>query len=280
MIKADLHTHTSYFHGNNTPEEMYKAAQDTHLEYYGITEHSPLPDGFSCSLYNKCDLNLAFDTCVQSVQELKQLNSKPQILLGVELDWLPQNIPFVQGIIDRYDYDYVIGSVHFIGYWNFAGHKNWILEDIGKDEEERTFEMFSRYTAYYKTLKSLAEFGKTDIMAHCDFIKLHALDFFHSWLATKEAKELIESVLWSMKESGMALEVSSGGLLKPCKEIHPSPIIMELAAKMDLPITFASDAHSVSTITHAFDELETFARSYGYKKYCVFQNRERFYLDF
>ena len=46
MILADLHTHTKYSHGGNTPAEMYAAAQAKGLEYMGFTEHSPRPVGF------------------------------------------------------------------------------------------------------------------------------------------------------------------------------------------------------------------------------------------
>ena len=46
MILADLHTHTKYSHGGNTPNEMFEAAQARGLAYMGFTEHSPRPVGF------------------------------------------------------------------------------------------------------------------------------------------------------------------------------------------------------------------------------------------
>lgn len=46
MILADLHTHTKYSHGGNTPDEMFAAAQAKGLAYMGFTEHSPRPVGF------------------------------------------------------------------------------------------------------------------------------------------------------------------------------------------------------------------------------------------
>ena len=46
MITVDLHTHTKYSHGANTPAEMYASALDKGLTLLGFSEHSPRPQGF------------------------------------------------------------------------------------------------------------------------------------------------------------------------------------------------------------------------------------------
>ena len=49
MILRDLHTHTLYSHGRNTPAEMYAAAEAAGLRLYGFSEHSPRPQGYTYS---------------------------------------------------------------------------------------------------------------------------------------------------------------------------------------------------------------------------------------
>lgn len=46
MITVDLHTHTKYSHGANSPAEMYASALDKGLTLLGFSEHSPRPLGF------------------------------------------------------------------------------------------------------------------------------------------------------------------------------------------------------------------------------------------
>ena len=62
----------------------------------------------------------------------------------------------------------------------------------------------------------------------------------------------------------MVMEVSAAGLRKPCREIYPCPAIMEMAAGLHLPISFASDAHAVAQIGWQFNELARYARRFGY----------------
>lgn len=46
MITVDLHIHTKYSHGSDTPAQMYAAALDKGLTVLGFSEHSPRPQGF------------------------------------------------------------------------------------------------------------------------------------------------------------------------------------------------------------------------------------------
>jgi len=281
MIRADIHTHTHYFHGKNTVEEMYASARGKNLKYYGFSEHTPLPDGISCLLYREGDMHKAFVNYVHDVLALKEKaeraaliyphDSWPIVLLGMELDFTPQYCDFMDELMDRYPFDYVIGTVHFVDGENIG------LWDPSIASQEEQFLFFEKY---YEAIANLAKWGKTDIVAHPDFVKIHCVEDFTKWLETKQAKNCIENALYEVRESGMVLEVSSGGLKKMCKEIHPSHRIMEIASKLGLEISFASDTHNTSTVAYAFDELAAFASSYGYKKHVIFENRVPKFLDF
>ena len=98
MILADLHTHTKTSHGLATVEEMYAAAREAGLEYLGISEHSPLPPGFSCRLYQE-HFERDFPALCDEVLALKQRGGSPQVLLGIELDWIPSNMPYMRDLL-------------------------------------------------------------------------------------------------------------------------------------------------------------------------------------
>lgn len=277
MISADIHTHTDYFHGRSTIEEMYAKAQEIGLKYYGFSEHTPLPEGFSCLLYKEGDMNEAFHHYAQDVLALKEkikqnhTESHPKILLGMELDFTPHAPAWMDMLLAAYPYDYVIGSVHFvddrnIGLWDSANAS--------------AFEQNEYFTEYYRCIADLARWGKADIISHPDFVKLKCVDAFTAWLETEHAKNIVNTTLNAIAKAGMILEVSTGGLKKTCQEIHPAPRIMEWVSEKKISISFGSDSHYHDNVAFAFEELAAFAKSYGYKQHVIFENRLPQYLDF
>ena len=280
MITADIHTHTNYFHGKNTVREMYAKACENNLSYYGFSEHTPLPEGFACLLYREGDMKIAFNNYVNEVltlkKEVEEYNKsatikKPQVLLGMELDFTPNNTKFMEDLIASYPFDYVIGTVHFIEEENIG---RWKANQVNLEER------FTFYERYYDFIAKLAQWGKTDIIAHPDFVKIHSIESFHEWLKQDRAIQCLHNTFKIIKQSNMVLEVSTGGLIKECNEIHPSPKILEIAAQYQVPISFASDTHTIDTVCYAFSDLEKFAKSYGYTKHTIFINRKPIELSF
>ncbi len=280
MITADIHSHTHYFHGKNTVKEMYAEACKKNLLYYGFSEHTPLPEGFACLLYREGDMKIAFDNYVQDVLNLKKeveeynktaSKKKPQVLLGMELDFTPTHKEYMEKLINTYPFDYVIGTVHFINEENIG---RWKANEISLEE------CFNFYERYYAFIAELAKWNKTDIIAHPDFVKIHSIEIFHQWLKQDRAIECLHNTFKIIKESSMVLEVSTGGLIKDCHEIHPSPQILKIASEYQIPISFASDTHNINTVAYEFEKLEQFAKSYGYTKHTIFINRKPIELTF
>ena len=65
--------------------------------------------------------------------------------------------------------------------------------------------------------------GLMNIVAHPDFIKVRCWESFHAWLAMPGSLDLIRETLTAMRETGVALEVSSAGLRKDFAEPYPAP---------------------------------------------------------
>jgi len=78
-----------------------------------------------------------------------------------------------------------------------------------------------------------------------------------------------------VQEAGCAIEVSTAGLRKPCREIYPSEEFLHLARQLDIPITFGSDAHIPDDTGTDFDKAVALARRCGYSKLCRFTQRHR-----
>lgn len=281
MITADIHTHTDYYHARSTAYEMYEAARKKGLAYFGFSEHTPLPHGFSCLIYRAGDMHVAFDNYVHDVLDIKAKSDEgrvqfpdecwPKVLLGMELDFTPAHLDYMDALLVKYPFDYVIGTIHFIGEQNVA---LWDCDNASDTELSAFFE------SYYEETAKLAKWGKADIVAHPDFAKIHCIDRFTQWLSTNKAQECVKNALVEIKKANMVLEVSTGGLKKACKEIHPAPSILAIAAELQIPISLASDSHHVDTVAYEFEKLADFAHSYGYKEHVIFVERKPLILNF
>lgn len=68
-----------------------------------------------------------------------------------------------------------------------------------------------------------------------------------------------ETYLFTIKDNNMAMEISSASAPN-LKYFH---VLMGMAQELNLPITFASDAHCINTVGCTFDELAAYANRFG-----------------
>lgn len=270
MISADLHMHTLYSHGSNSPFEMHAAAEKKAMSLIGFTEHSPRPLSYDYTREYRDQLTRHLPDYIREVSELRESNAQSgpcRVLLGLEMDWIPAEAEFVRKACASHDYDYLIGSVHFLGHWGF--------DDVQEVWQKATAaQIFSWYEEYFNIWLSMLESGLFQIAAHPDLIKIYSVGRFHDWLAGKASRDLVYKCLSVLKKQGMAMEISSAGLRKACGEIYPCPEIMDMARELDLNISLASDAHNVKDIAAFFPELAAYAKKYGFAKQAIYRRGE------
>jgi DNA polymerase (family 10) len=105
-IKGDLHTHTSYTDGVNTPEEMIQAAIRVGYEYVAITDHSQS---------EHIAHGMEIKRLVKYINEINKLKNKYagkiHVLCGSEVNIMSDgSLDYAKKYLDQLDW--VIGSVH------------------------------------------------------------------------------------------------------------------------------------------------------------------------
>ncbi len=104
-IKGDLHMHTTYSDGNNTVEEMARAAQQRGYAYIAITDHSKSVH-IAHGMEEKRLLKL-----IEEVKKVQRKFPRLRILAGSEVDILPDgSMDYPDRVLKQLDY--AIGSVH------------------------------------------------------------------------------------------------------------------------------------------------------------------------
>lgn len=266
MILADLHNHTRVSHGEASVAATWEAARKTPLAYFGFSEHSPLPPGYECPLYSNT-LEKDFPLYIEEVYKLRTRKNATRALLGIELDWLPSSRAWTKSLLSLANFDYVLGSLHFLDGESISQARKWT-------EDMPVAAKYERFCAYFAEMRGMVASGLIQTAAHPDYIKLRVWRDFKNWLALPEAREIIKLTLASMAAKGVAMEVNSAGLRQHFREPYPAPEIMKLAREAGVLIQFGSDSHRPEDIGANFAYLRDYAKSFGFNESVVYVDKK------
>jgi histidinol-phosphatase (PHP family) len=167
-------------------------------------------------------------------------------------------------LLDARDWDYVVGSVHFLGDRSLDTEEFSVWE--GFDSADRV------WGRYFETLAGAAQSGLFDILAHPDLVKVWGGD---RPLPEGDLRRFYYSAMESIAEVDVAIEVSTAGLRKPVGEIYPARAFLEMAIDAGKPLVLSSDAHMPDQLGYAYDEALKLLESLGVKEIAVFERRQR-----
>lgn len=254
----DYHMHTRLTDGIGEPVDYARVAIERGLDEIGCSDHAPLMDRDTDWTLKRADLA----TYVSWVREAQERFPQLTIKLGLEVDFMPGCEPWVRELAAMYPWDFFLGSVHFIGDWPVdLSAKNWEGCDVD-----------ARWREYFALWKQAASSGLYDALAHPDIPK----KFNHR--PKSDFTSVYEDALRVVADAGMAIEVSTAGLRKPCREIYPSVEFLKIARRLNIPITFGSDAHLPQETGQDFDKAVALARACGYEQICRFTQRKRVFV--
>jgi histidinol-phosphatase (PHP family) len=184
--------------------------------------------------------------------------------LGVECDFVPGAEDRTANLLEARDFDYVVGSVHFVGE-AAVDHDGWDVWEGRGDADEVG-------RRYFEALAECARSGLFDVLAHPDLVKV--------WgrarpLPERDLRHYYEPAVEAIAESGIAVEVSTAGLRKPVGELYPSPAFAEMCAEAGAPFALSSDAHLPDQVGFGYDRALEFLGELGVGEICVFEGRQR-----
>lgn len=261
MPIADLHLHTLHSHGTAHVEAMVQAGLARGVRIFGFTEHSPRPTAYT---YPEDDFNARvvaqFPSYIAEVAAAQDAHPGATILLGAEIDFVPGHDAFLEVFVKSAPFAYLLGGVHFIGTWGF----DFTPADWDAMTEDAKHDAFHKY---YEIVGQLAAWGRCHTIAHFDLPKLFSLESHGRFVASAAGKQAIQTALDGLAATGMALECSTAGLRKPCKEIYPGPSILHWAVERGLRCCPASDAHAPNQVAFQFDALRDYVRRHGVEQW-------------
>lgn len=261
----DYHTHHNRCgHAVGSIEDYIMRGMEIGLHQLGVSDHMPLFHVTPSTLYS--GLAMDREELPRYVEEVLRLKEKYRddmvILLGIEADYVEGFEEEIVRLLADHPWDYVIGSVHFLG--------DWDLFDNRRTGRWKEMNLLSVYEAYYRAVEKAAESRLFDIIGHMDGIKR-----FAPGSAPAEEWELQLQALNAIDRCGTALELNTSGLRHNSAGIFPSMRILQECGKRSIPVTVGSDAHHPRHVAAGFDEAAALAGQAGLRAWAVFSERRR-----
>ncbi|HDR4460554.1 histidinol phosphate phosphatase domain-containing protein [Bacillus cereus group sp. MYBK249-1] len=201
----------------------------------------------------------------KAIEEAKERWGKRGVTLklGIEADYFIGCEGELKELLALGDFDYVIGSVHFLNGWGF--------DNPDTKEYFEVHDLRALYDMFFKTVESAIRIELFDIIAHLDNIKV-----FNYRLDENEQLSYYEEIACALVETNTATEINAGLYYRyPVREMCPSPLYLQVLAKYGVPITISSDAHYPNDLGNYVQENVQTLRAHGVTQVATFTKRAR-----
>ena len=253
-MRLDYHMHSTYSDGRRSLGEYVAEAEKKKIDEIGFSDHIYL---------EKRQWSMDHANLPKYVEDIRALGSKHLIFIktGLEVDFIHGQMDSLMCLIKQWNPDYLIGSVHHIGYW--------LLDSEREIDEWKKREVDQVYTQYFDLVQVMANTQLFDIVGHLDLVK----KFGHR--PKTDLTDLMLRTVEKIGKSGMCIEINTSGLRKPCHEIYPSEKLLKMCFDNGIPISFGSDAHSPEDVGNGFDQAVALVKRVGYEEITRFTQRKR-----
>lgn len=252
-IRRNYHTHTyRCLHAKGDVLDYCQAARREGLLVLGISDHTPLPD--NRWKHVRMEIN-ELPEYSRAIDAAKSEYSDLNVLKGMECEYDDiYHSYFKDELLGRYEFDYLIGSVHW-----FPHRGEWVVTFSGITDSAK----LKSYTKHFiKTIES----GLFDFIAHPDMFG----NCYHRW--DDEAVSCSKEMIQAAQDLKIPLEINSSGFYKPyvdtldgLRPMYPLIKFWELAATYDIEIVVNSDAHQPKDVARNMENAYALSREFGFR---------------
>lgn len=260
MITADFHIHTSLSEDSTAPmEEMIVQGIRAGLTTMCFTEHMDRNYPGGEPGYFEVDTKAYREKFLEC---RAKFGTRIELLFGIELGLSPDLARWQGEYTASWPFDFVIGSAHLV-----HGEDPFYPEFYKSGEEEG-------YRRYFESvLENLEAFSNIDTFGHLDYVVRYGPNKNQYYTYEKYHRE-IDSILTSLIEKKIALEVNTGGYKYGLGQPNPAADVLkryrELGGSL---ITVGSDAHEPKFLAYEFEKAGELLKACGFEHYTQFYGR-------
>ncbi|NNL41927.1 MAG: histidinol-phosphatase HisJ [Desulfobacterales bacterium] len=242
-------------HANDTLDEIIKAYIQKGFSWVGITEHMPFssdeflyPEEKEAGLDVKGTYRRFADYIFKCRKLQKKYSSSIKIYVGFETELFSGFEPFIKKLIQNFQPDYIVGSLHHVNNMGFDYSKQQY------DETARTIGgIEALYCEYFDQQYELIKALKPEVVGHFDLIRIFDPNY-HIQLKKPDVQKRIERNLKLIKQFNLIIDYNLRSLYTGASEPYPSKPILLQALDLGIPVVPGDDSHSVGTVGRCVDE--------------------------
>ncbi len=277
MFKTNYHSHSKFCDGTGELEEYVKSAISRGFDVFGFSGHAPLPFENDWTMPK----NILKDYLDETKRIKHAYKDIIKLKIGLEVDYIEDKMAPSDQFYQDLNLDYLIGSIHVLPNYKTG---EYLGVEYTKSEMEQLINGTYKGDAkplvkeYYRLVRDMSKKGGFEILGHIDVVKKTNINSIYFDETEKWYKDEIESTMQCIAESNQILEINTGKVLNDPTRIYPSPWILKIAKKYNIPVMLNSDAHRPDRIDNYFDEAKKIIINAGYTELMVL-NKDKWESD-
>lgn len=255
----DSHVHSIQSHdGHSTLEELCARALDRGVMGVCVTDH------FECDIPSQqADIEKTLEEAVRLQEKNK---GRIRLTRGVELGQghlLPET---ASQVLDRLDFDFVLGSVHCADPGQDIGEINF------NDPGVTVSQVLERY---FQSSYQMAKWGRFDVMAHLGYPERYIWGKYRIPVSFAPYEDVIQSTLKLLVETGKGLEVNTSGYRQGLGKTIPVLAILKRYYQLGGRIvTLGSDAHRAEDLAADFEVAMDILTGIGFEYFAFYREHQ------
>lgn len=247
-------------HADSTLQELLDAAVERGMRVFGMTEHAPrgekrllFPEEVSMG-WDVRKIGRMFEEYAQESRErVAEYADRIQLLRGFEIEVAPgKRYPeLMQKLRERHQFDYIVGSVHFIEDELF----DYNVESL-KKVSQKVGGLEKLGVRYYRILAEMVEVLRPEVVGHFDVIRKYAEPL--GAVDTPPIREAAMAALEAVQAAGGILDVNTAPYRRGHDVPYPAPWIVEAARDMGIPFCFGDDSHAVADVGAGIEQARAY----------------------
>lgn len=258
MKSVDYHIHTKFSGDCEVePIKYIEAAIKQGLEEICFTDHRDFD-------YPIDSFDLDVESYYQTIMKLKkEYQDKIKIKWGIEIGLDLNYINEINELINKYPFDFVIGSIHVINHSEF--YYGEYFNGLTKEQ--------AHYQFFMETLKCVKTFDCFNVLGHLDYIMRYG-PYDDKKVDHAKYQDIIDEIFKTLISKGKGIEVNTSGyaINKNCGFPNYNQVkrYFDLGGKI---ITIGTDSHVVERIGQHVEDVKENLKKIGFKEISTFTNR-------
>ncbi len=260
----DMHTHSDHsFDGHHSCVLLCEGTIDNGGRGIAITDHCDI-DGKGYD-FRAFSLN----QYVQTHLVKKAFEGKILVMQGLELGQGIYEKEKSLDIINSYNYDFILGSIHNLldmPDFYYLNYKDYDIDDLLR--------------RYFEAELELAEWNVTDSLAHLTYPLRYITGRDKIEVDLSKFSEITDAIFETLIKNDKALEVNVSGLFGSLDDTMPGKDLVQRYYDLGgRRITVGSDSHFYTKVCLGIDRGYDLLKKCGFKEFTIYKNREPMQIE-